>query len=394
MTRLMTKHSKPSPRRYDLHRSIPATPGLPATTPGKPVKLDAETIKAPPKKRWFTWKKAILTLFLLLLTPLLIIGIWDYRNFASASNKLFGSSSIVELVATQPLDETTGRVNILLVGYSVDDPEHAGAQLTDSIMILSLSRQHKNGFMLSVPRDLYVTIPDYGRAKINEAFQAGERNGFRETGYPDGGIGLLEKVVSEQFAIELHYYAILNYGAVREIVDALEGVRVTIDSPDPRGVYDPNFRPHEGGPLRLENGTHLIDGQTALRLTRARGATYGSFGFPLSDFNRTKNQQQVLTAIKSELDWKLVLDPRTNGQIFRAVANNLKTDLQLAEVLPLYRLLGEIPESNLKPVSLNDMHGINLLRGYTTPSGQSALIPAAGINNFTQIQDIIDTLQH
>ncbi len=329
---------------------------------------------------------------LLLLILFLFIGIWDWRNFSKASNKLFGSSNIFNLLNTSSPGDSNGRVNILLVGYSADDPGHGGANLTDSIMVLSLDKQTKTGYMLSIPRDLYVNIPGYGHAKINEAYQDGQLGGFNEAGYPSGGMGLLEKVITDNLGVHLHRYAIFDYAAVKEIVDALDGISVNIQSPDPRGLYDPNFKPSEGGPLKLINGQQAIDGQTALRLTRARGESYGSYGFPLSDFNRTKDQQLVLTAIKSKVNWTLVLDPRTNGKIFDAVAANVKTDVDISEVLPLYHLFNAVPTSSLKTVTLNDVNGVNLLRGYFTTYGQDALIPATGIDNFTQIKQAIDQL--
>ncbi len=343
-----------------------------------------------PKRRWI--KRVLRLLSLLILIPPLVIGIWDYRNFSRAGEQLFGSDSILGLISPRPLKSTDGRVNVLLIGYSADDPGHAGANLTDSILILSMNTAAKTGFMLSVPRDLYVDIPSYGQAKINEAYQAGEAMNFSEPGYSPGGAGLLEQVITEAFGIDLHYHALINYGAVRDAVDALGGVPVTIESSDPRGLYDPNFRPQEGGPLQLANGPQHLDGQTALRLTRARGSTRGSYGFPLSDFNRTQNQQKVFAAILGELSWELVLDPRTNGKIFDAAAANITTSITLSEVFPFYRLFTSIPLSSLTSVSLHDVNDVNLLKSHTTRSGQSALIPAAGISNYSQIQATIRSL--
>ncbi len=408
----MTKHPKSSkkrqqPKRYDVNQTLSNTPYRPNTGERRqtgaaaPLKGDKTATtqshekqpKLPKdKKRWFSVKKAILIVFILLLAPLLFIGGWDLRNASHASQKMFGSGDITPLLTPGTLHTTDGRTNILLIGYSADDPGHAGAKLTDSIMIVSLSKDKKTGYMLSVPRDLYVDIPKYGSAKINEAYQAGEQQGFAEEGYPTGGIGLLEKVITKNFDIELHYSVVIDYGAVRDIVNALDGVTVTIQSPDPRGIYDPNFKPDEGGPLKLANGPQQIDGPTALRLTRARGSTFGSYGFPRSDFNRTQNQQAVFAAIKSELNWKLVLDPRLNDKIFDAVASNVKTDLELREVLPLFKLLRSIPDPALKQVTLSDVNGKNYLVGYQTRTGQSALTPAAGIKDFPDIQDLVKTL--
>lgn len=321
------------------------------------------------------------------------IAVWDFRNFSSASQKLFGTDNVWEVLRTTQLKSTAGgRTNLLIVGYSADDPGHAGAKLTDSILILSLNKADRTGYMISIPRDLYVQIPGYGPAKINEAYQAGERRKFRQAGYPAGGIGLLQKVINESFGIEAHYYALINYAAVKDIVDALGGINVTINSEDKRGIYDPNFPKDQGGPLKLSNGVHHVDGQTALRLTRARGSVYGSYGFPTSDFNRTQNQQQVLSAIKGKLNWTLVLDPRTNGEIFNAAGNNIVTNVKIGEIVPLYRLFINVPNGNIHPANFRNIEGSNLLTDYTTPYGQSALIPAAGMYDYSQIREAITRL--
>lgn len=349
------------------------------------------------KKRKLSWKKRFLLffIFLFLITagPLAYVGFWNLRNFSSASEKLFGSSNAFSLVSSRPLASSRGRVNILLAGYSVDDPGHGGAELTDSILVMSLDQEEKTGYMLSVPRDLYVDIPEYGSAKINEAYQAGERRNYQKTGYPDGGMGLLEEVIEENFGLQIHYYTLVDYTAVREIVDALGGITVDIESDDPRGLYDPSLDLDTGKALvNLKNGKNNLNGQQALGLTRARGAVYGSYGYALSDFTRTQNQQKVFQAIQNELTWRLVLDPRTNKEIFDAAADNLVTDVELSEVLSIYRLFTDVPNNKIKTYTLRDINDENLLTGYTTPFGQSALIPAAGLGDFSEIQEAVSRL--
>lgn len=377
--RTLSTHQPGDTQKHARARSTENTPPLPSE---------------PPKKRRFGWKRALLLLFVLLLTPLLVIGIWDYRNFSRASQKIFGDSSPISVITPSKLQtDANGRTNVMIVGYSADNPNHGGANLTDSIMVVSLDKEDKKGFTLSVPRDLLVDIPEYGSAKINEAFQAGEQDPSIRAGTFGGGMGVLQKVVSDSFGVELHYYVLVNYAAVRETVDALGGITVNIESDDPRGIFDPNFRPEEGGPLELANGPQQIDGQTALRLTRARGSTFGAYGFPLSDFNRTANQQKVFAGIKSELSWELVLDPRTNSKVFDAVANNLKTNVELTELIPLYRLFQAVPDGSLQPVNLRETNGNNFLTGFQTRTGQAALIPTAGIDDFSEIQAFIDELE-
>lgn len=335
-----------------------------------------------PKPRRRLWLRVLIVILVFLFGVSLIVVIWDAKNISAASYKLFGDGNFFSLAGGGDLPTAdNGRVNVLIAGYSADDPGHAGAQLTDSILLLSMNPQTKTGYMLSIPRDLYVNIPGFGYAKINEA-------------YVDGGMMLLEKVVSQNFDVQISNYALINYAAVRQTVDALGGISVKITGPDGR-LYDPNKDWTTGGPLvDLVNGLHVLNGQQALDLTRARGdpSVYGeSIGFEQSDFQRTADQRLVFTAIKDKLNWKLVLDPRKNGKILSAAADNVKTDVTTSEARPLFSLFNSIPTSQLKSLGLRDLNGANYLAGYTTVYGQSALVPAAGISDYSQIQRALDS---
>ncbi len=343
------------------------------------------------KKSWI--KRVFLFVILAGLGFVLVVAGLSARNFQRASEHIFGEKSVLGLVPpTELRTDAANRTNILLIGNATDRDAHGGADLTDTILILSLAASAEDAYMLSIPRDLYVNIPSYGTAKINEAFPAGERHGFQQIGYRADGVGLLERVVTENFGLEVHYAMVVNFSAVEDIVDALGGITVTIDSPDDRGIYDPNFQPHEGGPLQLENGVQQIDGQTALRLTRARDSTSRGYGFPQSDFNRTKNQQEVIKGITSELDWRLALDPRKNGVIFDSVAANIETDISMSEVIPLYRKLVNLPITQMDSYTLRDIDGVNYLQSYTTTAGLSALIPTSGLGEYDEIRQAIRSI--
>jgi len=248
------KLNKEPPKRFDVHKNLPQS----YVPDSRRRALEASKLasqidkKKPRKRRWI--KRSLLAVFLLVFIPFAIFAGWNARNAAKASEKMFGTGNLTRLLIPTKLANQDGRVNILLVGYSKDDPGHDGAELTDSILILSLDNQKKTGYMLSIPRDLYIEIPGYGTARVNEAYQAGEKSGFKEDGYPDGGVGLLEKTISDKLDIKFHYYAVIDYGTVKDIVKALDGITVKIDSKDPRGIYDPGFLAKEGSKLRLKNG--------------------------------------------------------------------------------------------------------------------------------------------
>ena len=335
---------------------------------------------------------AVCVLLLAVIVPLLVILTMDVRNFSSASSKLFGTANVLDVVPTSALRTTEGNVHILIAGYSADDPGHGGSNLTDTIMVLTLNNATGKGYMLSIPRDLYVEIPGSGSAKINEVYQDGQQDSFSEPGFPPGGMGLLTKVVEDVTGLDIQYNFLVNYTAVRDIVTALGGVTITIQSPDPRGIYDPGFKPEEGGALQLPNGPSQIDGQTALKITRARGLSAASYGYPQADFNRTQYQQALMTGILNELSWRAILDPRQNKALFEAVANNVQTNLQINEAIPMFRLFNRVDVTTLSTQTLRSLNGQNYVTSFRTPSGQSALVPTAGRFDYSEIQTAVDVL--
>ena len=385
------ENSKPLSDRYRQRKRLSQTAGNPAAPLAKPQK------KKRSLKHWLTtWnrKKVIKVTLLTILLVILIGGGWLgwklYRNAAKIThnNNPFNLLSAFKPV---PLKNQNGQVNILLAGNSADDPGHDGANLTDSIMIMSINTKTKQASMLSIPRDLWVEVPTMGHQKINAANTV---SNFSASGYPSGGMGALEQVITENMGITIDYYALINYTAFRDAVNAVGGITVNIQSPDPRGLYDPNISKADKGPLKLPNGTVTLDGQTALNLARARGDSYYSYGFPQSDFDRTQHQRQMLLAIKDKATSANVLaNPLKVGKLADALGNNVKTDMKIDEIETFYSYTKNITDSNTLSYNLNDLtKGTTMLKNYTSPNGQSALIPAEGLDDFSQIKLAINKL--
>ncbi|MET1032936.1 MAG: LCP family protein [Candidatus Saccharimonadales bacterium] len=335
------------------------------------------------------WKRVLKKIIIVLAIILALTGLWVGWKLVANWVKIFGWKGITGVFNSTTLKgEDEGRVNILLAGNSADDPGHGGADLTDSIMIVSMNTKDKNGYILSIPRDLYVNIPGSGYAKINEAYQTGERSKFNESGYAEGGMGLLQKTVSTNFGVKLGYYALVNYSGLEQAVNAVGGVKITITSTDPRGLYDPSLDLSTRKALvKLPNGEVNLDGRAALNLSRARGNGRGSYGYAQSDFTRTEHQRKILVGLKEKaVSAGTLSNPIKLGQLMDSLGGNAKTDLEASEVRRLYDLSKDIPAESLKSASLNDANGKNLLQSYTTKSKQAALVPAAGIDDYTDIR--------
>ncbi|MDB5181839.1 MAG: hypothetical protein JWP13_602 [Candidatus Saccharibacteria bacterium] len=374
-----------------------AFPAIGSTLPNPYYNGTVAAVSTPvdklPKHSWKLWlKRSLITLLMVALAAGLFVGVKFLINASKAfDGNLFGLFQDDKLRG-----EDEGRVNILLAGNSADDPGHGGAQLTDSLMILSLDTKNNTAFMMSIPRDLYVEIPGNGYAKINEVYVDGEEDGFNEAGYPEGGMGLLEKVVGQNFGLELHYYALINYTALKEAVDAVGGIDVNIQSDDSRGLYDPSrdwTKSFRAPIVKLPNGVNHLDGQEALNLARARGNAAGSYGYGQSDFTRTANQRLMIVALKDKAaSTGVALNPIKIASLLDSFGNNVNTDFKTTEVRRLYDLSKLIPNDKITSVGLNDVDGKNLLMSYRTRSGQSALVPAAGIDDYDDIQTYIEKL--
>lgn len=350
-------------------------------------------IKAGRWQRWrqkFTLKRIVITLALIIL----LTGGWLGGKLIYDTHKVFGGSIFGILHTTKLNGEDNGRVNILLAGNSADDPGHDGADLTDSIMVVSIDTRDNKAFLLSIPRDLWVQTDNSGYQKINDVYVDGQNNHFSQSDYPNGGMGELEQVINQDFGLNIDYYALIDYSALRDAVNAVGGIQVNIQSSDPRGLYDPSIDYSTHGPLvKLTNGEHVLDGEQALDLARARGDAYGSYGFAGSDFERTQNQRLMLVALKSKAESVGVLsNPVKLSSLFDAIGNNVTSDLNLSQVHRLYDLVNKISSNNIQSLSLNQANGKNLLASYETPDGESALIPAAGISDFSAIQDYINQI--
>lgn len=168
-------------------------------------------------------------------------------------------------------------VNVLVMGVQIGGV--STNPLTDSIIVASYQPQDGSVKLLSIPRDLWVEIPGYGGARINEAFQI-------------GGPYEAMLTVQQNLGIPVNYYAVVNYRAVETLIDHLGGVTVEV----PEDIDDPYFPAEDEinyEPFHITKGVHHLNGREALRYARTRHAD--------SDFGRAARQQQVIMALKDRL---------------------------------------------------------------------------------------------
>ncbi len=367
---------------------------MPNTVPPKAKGRKARKARRKAKRAsWSPRKRFLMRAGKIAFIIIVLVSMFLGYKFVRNTSKVFQGNVFGLFQEDKLRGEDQGRVTILLAGNSVDDPGHGGAELTDSIMLISLDTKNNTAYMMSIPRDLWVT---YGptdcsvgySGKINATYVCGEETKFSEAGYPPGGMGLLAKNIENNFGVDINYYARINYTAFKDAVNAVGGIDVTIKSEDPRGLYDANIAKVDGGPLKLTNGPQHLNGQTALNLARARGDTI-SYGFSRSDYTRTEHQRQMLLALKDKaLSVGVLSNPAKISSLFDAAGNNVETDFKTSEIRRLYTLSKQISNNNIQSIGLAD-DNVSLVQSFTAPNGTSAVRPVAGVTDFSFIKAYI-----
>lgn len=332
------------------------------------------------KKRILRW--AIVSIVIAILA---VVGYVGFKAFM-ASGRVF-SGNILGVVQKQPLQEDeNGRSNFLIFG-TANDEGHEGADLTDSIMVLSINQTTNDAFMVSLPRDLWVTyegICSVGyEGKLNAVYYCAS-NGQDEA----AGATALQKKAGEILGLDIHYFAHINWAALVSTVDAVGGIDVTIESSDPRGILDRNFDHacnYQCYYVNYQNGeTVHLDGEHALALARARNAS-GGYGLPGGNFDREKNQQKIIKALREKAVSAGTLTNlgKVTGLI-DALGNNLRSNIQTNEIQTLMSLANDIQTENIRSLSLVEEDNMLVTTGQY--SGQSIVLPVAGLRNFSGIQ--------
>lgn len=346
--------------------------------------------KKPMTRRRRIIKWAIIAFAAILLA---IGGYYAYKTISTGS-KIFKGNIFEAFTQNVPLkQDSNGRSNILVFGTAEDDEngEHGGANLTDSLMVLSIDQTKKDAYMISLPRDLWVqyaetcTVGDSG--KLNAAYFCASDDGTKE----EAGSQALRAKVGEITGLDIQYNIHLNFTAVVEAVNAVGGIDVKVESEDPRGVLDRNFDwkcNYTCYYVNYKNGevAHM-DGDHALAFSRARNAN-GGYGLPNGNFDREKNQQKVVVALREKaVSAGTLTNLGTVTGLIDTLGKNLRTNFEAKEIQTLMTLGNSIKSDQIKSISLVDEEDALVTTGNI--SGQSVVRPVAGLFDYSAIHSHI-----
>jgi len=283
-----------------------------------------------------------------------------------------------------------GRTNILIMGKAGGDRSYDSPDLTDTMMLVSISLAKPNIKIISIPRDTW--IPEI-RAKINSAYYWGGQKS------PGGGITLAKAITEEVVGVPIQYGAVIDFSGFKDIIDELGGIQVNVSNSftdyyypiagkenDNCGGLDPSFMCRYQT-VSFKAGQQTMNGDTALIFVRSRHAE----GIEGTDLAREARQEKVIDAIKNKLlDKKVYENPKTDLVVIKTVLNSIQTDVDYPTAAILARL------------AYNSRNNINNnvipqeLIAYPVASKaydmQDVVIPALGSGKWTDINKWVATI--
>ncbi|SDS97178.1 LCP family protein [Microlunatus soli] len=212
----------------------------------------------------------------LVLVPVAAFGGYQAWSVADGLNGLqrgldlpTGTGSAGSTAPTTADPAAGSAVDVMLLGSDSRDPDAEDGR-SDTIMLLHLAADRKNAYLISFPRDLWVTVPGRGKAKINSA-------------YADGGSNLMAKTLNELTGIGIDHAAVIDFSGFADLTEAVGGVTVN------------NSRAFDSHGYHYSKGSITIAGKEALWFVRERHA------LPDGDFDRAANQRKVVKALAAKI---------------------------------------------------------------------------------------------
>jgi LCP family protein required for cell wall assembly len=287
------------------------TTGDPATDPAGDPATDPGPRRRPKRRRSRARRVLLGALALLCAGVLAVggIGWWAYEHYTGRVQRIPNAFPVNVPASAQPAPSKDGSQTFLLVGLDsrsdlpttgsgAKAPEwKPGAQRSDTMMLLHIPADHKNAYVVSLPRDSWVSVPGHGKAKLNAAFSW-------------GGPPLLIDTVQRMTKVRIDHLMVIDWSGFKKLTDDIGGVDITVDQTVSR-------RNGPGGVWT--KGTHHMDGSEALDYVRER------YGLPRGDLDRTHRQQNFLRAVLAKtLSGGTLTDPlklkRTLDQLTSVVS--------------------------------------------------------------------------
>lgn len=316
-------------------------------------------------------RKIVSGVLIFLAVALGITGVWGHTVIARMTDGKSGFFSLLGLLGedVRLKTDSKGRTNILVFGtsgYEMSGSGHDGAQLTDSIMLVSFDQDSEDLAMVSLPRDLYIGETCTSIGKVNELYMCG----LEESGTEEAAANKLISAVEGMFGVNIQYRVHVDWSALIQIVDSLGGITVTLDEDIADSWTETYIK--AGIPTTL-------NGERALGLARARHGTTGG------DFTRGNSQQKILIALQDRIIHGGV-DITQAISILNAIGDNVRMNFTLEEIKSIVSQAKAVSLSEMRQVPLTGLADGHDYLTTTTINKTSYVVPTAGTGVYDEIK--------
>jgi LCP family protein required for cell wall assembly len=278
---------------------VPAVSGTPRPKPSSASSRSSNGTKSPKPRgpsrtRRINWRHVTLIGLLVLVVVFVVWAVTGFLAFQSGvsdANKRFAHERGAKAALTSGngflLSHPT---TILLLGTDSSTASgRSGDRHADSIMLVRTDPSHHRLSYLSIPRDLYVTIPRLGNAKINAAYQA-------------GGLPLAIDAVKAFTGVGINHVVVVDFNNFKDLINAEGGITVNVPEEILSNRFDCPYktqaRCQEWKGWRFHRGSQHMTGDQALIYSRIRE---NQLNPGESDLTRGARQQAVAQAATAKL---------------------------------------------------------------------------------------------
>lgn len=333
---------------------------------------------SPQGKKMFKRKHILYFLLVLILLAVGYFGVyagWAYKNIRIdntqgkteeqpvINNKYQG---IIEEQNLPLPNKNPARLNVIVLGIRGADDVKNGGLLTDSIILFSLDKNTGQTAMISIPRDLFVNIKDKFGGKINEVYERGLSKG--------DSAGFTKDVFSRVSGVYIENIIIFDFQAFAKIIDAIDGVDVTLSKP---------FKEAQqwGYEFYLPAGKNHLNSEQALYYARSR---YSS-----SDFDRARRQQQIIIAVKEKiLSLGVLGNPSKMNSFVSNLGNSVKSDVSVWDLKDIALFASSL--NNAQKMPKQYVLSTDNILAESIGTGIYVLLPKA--NDYSEIHAIIKNI--
>jgi len=188
---------------------------------------------------------------------------------------------------------------------------------TDVLLVVRVDLDAGTVRALSIPRDLYVVIPGFGRDKICRAYDLGQ--GADADNDWEAGARTLSDTIFRNFGVTIDGSAITDFNGFPTVIDALGGIEVD----NPYDVYN-----LDRTRVVFQAGRITLNGEEALEFARTRHQD--------GDDGRVDRQQLVLAAMLDKAQGPAVRD--NLPELLTTFRDAIQTDISIRMQLRLLRL--------------------------------------------------------